>query len=217
MKVAIPLFTTRVAPRFDIAADFLLVKVDDGRIAKRRVVAAGSWEPIDRVRRLVEMGVDTVVCGGIDRFSDRQLESRGIRVFSWITGEAEDALVCLVRGELESRSMMGPGGRCCGRWRFRKGSPASADGIEKNKIQEREEVIDMPRGDGTGPAGKGPGTGRGLGPCGTGGQKGQGRGQGQGQGQGQGRGQGAGRGKGQGGGAGQGGGRQGGGGSGRGR
>lgn len=50
----------------------------------------------------------------------------------------------------------------------------------------------MPRGDGTGPQGKGPRTGRGMGRCVGGAVKrpiGQGQGQGQGQGRGQGRGQ----------------------------
>lgn len=46
----------------------------------------------------------------------------------------------------------------------------------------------MPRGDGTGPDGRGPAGGRRRGPCGTG--LGRGQGQGQGQGRGQGRGQG---------------------------
>ncbi len=65
----------------------------------------------------------------------------------------------------------------------------------------------MPRGDGTGPQGRGPRTGRGIGKCdlqdGTPVPQGQGgirtgRGQGRGSGQGEGRGQGKGRGTGQG-------------------
>ncbi len=205
MKVAIPLFTTRVAPRFDVAENFLFIQTSNGEIRDRQLIPAGSWESMERVRRLTELGVDTLICGGIDRLSSRQLTDRGVQVFSWITGEAEDALACFLRGELESGVMMGPGGRCCGQWRFRRhGKNPRTRWTNKELSEEdmsvKKEVMEMPRGDGTGPAGKGPATGRGRGPCDSS-QTGQGPGktgdQGRGRGKGGGRGRGGGKGRGQ--------------------
>ncbi len=131
MKVAIPTFGTRVAPRFDCAQSFLLVGVEDGQSTEKREIESTDWAPHQRAGKLVELGVDTVICGAIDRWSGQLLEAEGITVYGWVTGEVEDALSCLLRGELVSQAIMGAGGHCCGRWRFRGGvagaTPESAE------------------------------------------------------------------------------------------
>lgn len=119
MRVAIPLFGTRVSPRFDCAREFVVVDAVGGEAGQRQNLAAAGWTPLDRIRKLVELGVETVICGGIDRFTMQQLAFHNINLFPWITGEAEDALNCLLKGELQAGFMMGAGGRCRGRWRFR--------------------------------------------------------------------------------------------------
>ena len=121
MKIAIAIFGTRVSPRFDFAPGFMLVEITDGEIVGRREIPAEGWEGLERIEKLAESAVEAVICGSIDRFSLRQLEMRGIKVYSWITGEAEDALSSFQKGQLESGFMMAQGGRCCGRWRFRQG------------------------------------------------------------------------------------------------
>jgi len=112
MKVAIPTFGSRVSPRFDCAQFFLIVTVDDGHPGEREEVAASSWAPHERINKLVEFGVDTVVCGGIDCWSAESLESAGIAVYGWVTGEIDDALAALVRGDLASEGATEAGGRC---------------------------------------------------------------------------------------------------------
>ena len=186
MKIAISLFGERVSPRFDYAEKFLIVDIAGDEIKHREIVPAGEPFPLTYVSLLCNLGVETLICGGIDRFSAQQLKLHGITIYAWVTGEAEDALQGFLKGELQPGAIMGFGGRRKGRWRFRcgKGHVSNYD----NVLNKNEEVIKMPRRDGTGPGGKGPGTGRGLGPCG-GGQKGQsgqrgGRGGGGGRGQG---------------------------------
>jgi predicted Fe-Mo cluster-binding NifX family protein len=102
MKVAIATFGERVSPRFDCAQTFLLATVDDGQLSERQVVFAAGWEPHKRTRRLIALGVDTVVCGGIDHVSSESLRSAGVRVYGRITGLIEDALAGLLQGELPS-------------------------------------------------------------------------------------------------------------------
>ena len=125
MKVAIAVFGTRVSPRFDCAPAFRVVETDDGRILSSEDVSAEKWSVWDRIKNLSDSDVEVLICGGIDGFSAQQISGRGIRIHSWITGEIEDALSCLLRGELESHLMMGPGGRCCGRWQFGRGRGGS--------------------------------------------------------------------------------------------
>jgi len=112
MKIAIPTFGSRGSPRFDCAQFFLIVTVDDGHPGEREEVAASSWAPHERINKLVGCGVDTVVCGGIDCWSAESLESAGIIIYSWVTGEIEDALAALVRGDLNSEGAREAGGRC---------------------------------------------------------------------------------------------------------
>ena len=102
IKVAIATFGERVSPRFDCAQTFLIVTVDDGRFSERQLVVASDWSTLERPGRLIALGVDAVVCGGIDRWSAKSLQSAGVTVYRGISGETEDALRTLLRGELHS-------------------------------------------------------------------------------------------------------------------
>ena len=119
-KIAVPLFDRRVSPRFDCAGDFLIAAVESGEIVECRKLSVVGWDRRERVKNLREWGVDTLICGGVDKQSARLLISYGIRMVTWVTGLAEDALHSFLRGELESGTMVGSGGRSRGRWRFRK-------------------------------------------------------------------------------------------------
>ena len=112
MKIAIPTFGNRVSPRFDCAQSVLIVTVDDGHLGEREEVVASSWAPYERINKLVEFDVDTVVCGGIDCWSAESLESAGITIYSCVTGEIEDALAALVQGDLYSEDATVNGSRC---------------------------------------------------------------------------------------------------------
>ena len=120
VKIAVPLFDRRVSPRFDCAGDFLIAAVERGEIVERRKFSAAGWSCKERVNRLREWGVDTLICGGVDTQSARLLICCGIRMYTWVTGMAEDALRSFLRGEMESGIMVGSGGRPHGRWRLRR-------------------------------------------------------------------------------------------------
>ena len=124
VKIAIPLFDQRVSPRFDCARDFLIASATNGYIVERQELSVSGWNCRERVKKLSELGVDTLICGGIDKLSERMLIAHRVRSYTWVTGMAEDALNSFLRGELESYTMVGPGGRSRGRWRFRRNNLA---------------------------------------------------------------------------------------------
>ena len=142
-----------------------IVESENSEIINSKNIATENLNVADRIEMLDELSVNILICGGIDGFSAQQLNFRGVRIYSWITGEAVDALSCLFKGQLESGFMMAPGGCCNGRWRFHG---SRDEGREKkrlclppdNKQIKERTVINMPRGDGTGPTGQGPGIGR---------------------------------------------------------
>jgi len=112
MKIAIPTFATRVSPRFDCAQSVLVVTIDEGGTPERQELAAGDWAPHERINRLLELGVNTIICGGIDRWSVASLQSAGVTIYGWVTGEVEDALCALLKGDLDAEAAIGGSGRC---------------------------------------------------------------------------------------------------------
>jgi len=102
MKIAIPLFDRRVSPRFDCAPDFLLASVENSEIVKRQELSASRWSRQERVEKLSELGVETLICGGNGRLSEGLLTFKGVKIYSWVSGIAEDGLRTFLRGQLES-------------------------------------------------------------------------------------------------------------------
>ena len=119
MNIAIPLFDMRISPRFDCAKSFLIATAENGEVIERKELPTGYKTPLERANQLYDLDVDTLICGGIDEVSARRLISHHVRIYSWVTGGAEEAMYSLLRGELESGIMVGPGGRRRGRWRLR--------------------------------------------------------------------------------------------------
>jgi len=95
VKVAVATFGERVSPRFDCAQTFLVATVDEGRFSQRQQLFASGWGPIERINRLVALGVEAVVCGGVDRRSAELLKSAGVKVYARQTGRTEDVLTSL--------------------------------------------------------------------------------------------------------------------------
>jgi predicted Fe-Mo cluster-binding NifX family protein len=129
MKIAIPLFGTRVSPHFDHALTALLVQVENGTVIKRHEVSLGAFDSMQRIALFKNEAIDTIICGGVSTFLQNLLKEQNIRVIPWITGEAQEALELFMRGALEPGTMVCQGRRR--RWRFcvnhRKGKPLKSN------------------------------------------------------------------------------------------
>jgi predicted Fe-Mo cluster-binding NifX family protein len=184
MKIAIPVFQTKISPRFDSTQDFILLQIEQSNVMKRDTLHTGGWSLSAKINQLVLLGVDTLICGGIDLASMQQLNFNGIKIYSWITGEVEDAVTCFLNQGLESGIILGTDGRRKDRWRFCTKRNHFCNMAHPGFNPKREGVKIMPKGDGTGPQGKGSGAGKGCGSAkagrsgkGSGKPKGQGTGQ----------------------------------------
>lgn len=111
MKIAIPTFGVRVSPRFDCAQEIAIVTVGEDGLQQRSELTASDWSLRERIRRLLELGVDTVLCGGIDRWTTAAFQSAGVTVYGWVGGEVSDALDSLLQGTLECDPEAKHGGR----------------------------------------------------------------------------------------------------------
>jgi len=102
MKIAIPLFGTRISPRFDHTQRFLLVRAENGNVIERQEIPAEGLTLQKSVNKLIELGIDTMICDDIERGSVQQLNLNRITLYSWVSGEADDALHCFLKGILEA-------------------------------------------------------------------------------------------------------------------
>jgi predicted Fe-Mo cluster-binding NifX family protein len=193
MKIAIPIFQTKISPRFDSAQSFLLLQIENDSVMKREELPVIGWSLASKRKELMELDIDILICGGIDLESMQYLSSGGIKVYSWITGEIEDALTRFIDKGLESGIILGARGRRKGQWRFCTRRDHFCHLQQGGFKSEREEVKIMPKGNGSKSMGKDTGAGKG-GRCGNAG-RGPGQGKGKGAGAGQCRKQGGGKGK----------------------
>jgi predicted Fe-Mo cluster-binding NifX family protein len=174
MKVAIPVFHTKISPRFDQTQAFVLLDIHQSEVIARKNLATRGWSEIDKMRRLVKLGIETVICGGIDRASLQYLSFNGVHVYSWVTGEVDDAVACFLDNRMKPGIILGEHGEMMGRWQFCKGRNHLSNMFQTGFYNGKEGVNSMPNGSGRGSCrqGQGTGMGRGAGKAGKGGRGG---------------------------------------------
>lgn len=163
MKTAFAYWENRIAPVFDTARDLLLVESEEERITREERLPLADEPPLARTLRLVELGIETLVCGAISRALQEMLLAYGIRVRGFVAGDLHEVVSAWLEGKMNQEVFAMPG--CLGR-----GGHGRWSADKENNMQGRG------RNSGAG-GGQGQGAGR---------RQGQGMGQGAGQGMGQG-------------------------------
>jgi predicted Fe-Mo cluster-binding NifX family protein len=204
MRLALTVWKDRISPVFDVARNILVVDVEDGIAVGRRNENFVEQDPFQKIARLVELRVQTLVCGAVSSPVAGAASAYGIRMIPFVAGDVDAVIDAFLTGSLLNPAFCMPGCRGRGRRLRRIGNPGLPGQYARQPVTTSlGRAMLMPRGDGTGPAGKGPQSGQRQGPCQNPGQPGPGGGRrgcggGQGRGQGSGQGQGPGRGKGRG-------------------
>lgn len=92
MTIAIPVFQGWVSPYFATAPELLVVQ-SDGRTVWSKVRVSMAKSPlVERRKRLLALGVDTLICGGMDRATQNWFERRKVRLITNIVGDAQEVL-----------------------------------------------------------------------------------------------------------------------------
>ena len=89
MKIAVTIWNDRIAPVFDVARDIRLVEVIDGRMLDPQEEILTGELPVQKALRLVELGVDTLICGAISRPVGAMIAGYGIQVVPFLAGNPE--------------------------------------------------------------------------------------------------------------------------------
>jgi predicted Fe-Mo cluster-binding NifX family protein len=187
MKMALTVWGNRISPVFDAAHMLLVVEIENTKIINRHYEPFYPELPTRLAVRLAEMNVAVLICGAISEMPAKIIETNGIKLIPFITGDAHEVIDAYGKDIPFMPEFLMPG---CSHKRQRHSGRGKKHGA---RFVHGREVTHMPRGDGTGPQGQGPGTGKGQGGRKSG--KGQGRGQDRGKGQGRGKGTGQGQNK----------------------
>jgi predicted Fe-Mo cluster-binding NifX family protein len=101
-KILIPIYEDEICPRFDLAAEALIVSrlEPSGEIDEKVVVLYnGSAEKL--CHHILTEGIRTVICGGIEEEYYQYLVWKRVEVFDSIIGPWRDALDLYLKGELK--------------------------------------------------------------------------------------------------------------------
>lgn len=98
MRLGIPVWRGEVSPVFDVAGKLLVIDVEDGREAARRVVQLGAPDESERADHLAALGIDVLVCGMITGALEQLLTAAGVRVVSLVCGPVEQVARVIITG-----------------------------------------------------------------------------------------------------------------------
>jgi predicted Fe-Mo cluster-binding NifX family protein len=99
IKVAVPLFKERVAPFFGASSKILLVEMRGHEIAREATWDVGGEGGMEIARRLVDLGVERLICGGIQHRYRNWLVGRGVTVVENQRGPAREIIENLLDKE----------------------------------------------------------------------------------------------------------------------
>ncbi len=118
MRLAIPIFESRISPVFDFSTKALLFDLEEGKEKGRSEIKLAGLTPQARVERLKIEGVNTLVCASISLALQRMLVDAGLNVIPGIVGSVDEVLKAYQTGNLKSEQFLMPG--LCQRCRKRR-------------------------------------------------------------------------------------------------
>lgn len=113
MRTAFAVWNERIAPVFDVARQIRLVQAESGRVVNSMDTSLPDDQGTGKGIRLAELGVHTLICGAISRSTHSLVESHGIRVIPFVSGDFQKVVQAWLDGDLKEESFSMPG--CCGR------------------------------------------------------------------------------------------------------
>lgn len=111
MKIAIPYWQARVSPVCDEARHFLIVQFADGGEVRRSELelTLPGTDLVGRASRLLDLEVNTLICGAISQPLETMLRGVGIQVISHVCGDLEEIVHAFQAGGLEQDRFALPG------------------------------------------------------------------------------------------------------------
>lgn len=107
MKIAVPLFGERISPHFATAPEALLVQTEGGRVCATWRIDLAGLSAAERRAKFLGLGIETLLCGGIDELSRAWFEKKGVHVQENRMGNVRELLEMYVKQTGNTRSSGG--------------------------------------------------------------------------------------------------------------
>jgi predicted Fe-Mo cluster-binding NifX family protein len=109
LKAAFATWNNRIAPVFDTVEQLYILEIKSGRIDSEHLEWFKTDTLIQKVLRLVELGIDTVVCGAISKPVYGMLVAQGIKVVDFVAGDLYQVINAWLNGSIIDSSFAMPG------------------------------------------------------------------------------------------------------------
>jgi len=111
IRVAIPVFRSRVSPVFDTCTRLLVFDFDQGKEVKRQEIYLDELSVSERLPILRKLNVTTFICGAISEAFQNMLKTSSNRFITGIAGELESILAAFLADRLDEPQFQMPGYR----------------------------------------------------------------------------------------------------------
>ena len=99
--IAIPIFKSRVSVRLDCAEYIHLVTIEKDKIKSRETVRLVSTNPLEKIKVLIQLNPDVLICGGLTEYCSNRLKQTDIQIIPWIQGDIEEILSLYLKSKLK--------------------------------------------------------------------------------------------------------------------
>jgi len=121
MKIGVTVWHERISPVFDNARSLWIYALESDGLKFLENRSFGSALPEARAEELSSAGINVLICGAISMPYSHALESCGIQIVPFISGDVSTVLDAYVQNRLNQPHFFLPGCGCKRRYRFRGG------------------------------------------------------------------------------------------------
>lgn len=100
MKVAVTYQNGEIFQHFGHTEQFKIYTVEDGKVTSEEICSADGFGHGTLAGFLKDLGVDTLICGGIGGGARNALGEAGIEIYPGVTGNADEKVKEFLEGKL---------------------------------------------------------------------------------------------------------------------
>ena len=101
MKIAVTYECGLIFQHFGHTAAFKIYEIENNTVKSSYVINTNGNGHGALAGFLLRQGVDTLICGGIGGGAQMALRDAGIKLYGGVSGDADDAVLALLAGELK--------------------------------------------------------------------------------------------------------------------
>ncbi len=109
MKVAVTVWENRISPLFDATRTLLIADIHNRVVTGKHLVPFDCISPFSRAATLEELGVATLICGGVSDFFAKLIEARNIQIIPFVAGRVDEVIDAYLRDALCQKKFRMPG------------------------------------------------------------------------------------------------------------